>query len=93
MMMNTKKGTEMIWIIIWMVLGLIVLILVLGMVTGKIRLFGKAGTELEEGTKARICGNLGGNCQSVDSCGANREFTAPAAGWIDCPAPDKCCKA
>ena len=89
---KNKKGTEMIWIIIWMVLGLIVLILVLGMVTGKIRLFGQAGTELETGTKARLCSNLGGSCQSVASC-AKGEFPTPAAGWIDCPAPDRCCKA
>lgn len=93
MMPKSKKGMEMIWIIIWMVLGLIILLVMLGMVTGKIRLFGKAGTEIETGTKARLCSEQGGNCFAGESCpDGTTALTAPAAGWIDCPSPSRCCK-
>ena len=89
---KSRKGMEMIWIIIWMVIALIVLVVVLAMVTGKIRVFGKTGEELQTGTQARLCSDQGAGCFAGNCPAGSSKLAAPAAGWIDCPAPSNCCK-
>ena len=86
-----KKGTEMIWIIVWLVLGLIVMFILLGIVTGKLRIFGETGHELEDKTLGRLCAEQGGACYDGSCPGDAKDEPAPAAGWIDCPSPSICC--
>jgi len=93
MMPKSRKGTEMINIILWFVIGLFVLFVLLAMVTGKIRLFGQGTEQVGNETSARLCEKQGGVCQTVAACPEGKNMTVPAAGWIDCTVPSKCCKA
>ncbi|MEM4282206.1 MAG: hypothetical protein QXU88_00920 [Candidatus Woesearchaeota archaeon] len=88
--MSGKKGAEAIWYIIALVIGLIVLVVLVALFTGKVKLFGKAGEEIEKGVRGNLCFEQG-FCEAGTACPpGSTAIPRPAAGWTDCTGI--CCK-